>query len=336
MDVIKIIGTPLYQWELGRKISISTPEHTIINRVEFSHTGDTESLVVKPRVEDGQMVADIPNIMLQSGHYINVYLSYSDENLLETATYNILSVMKRLKPSDYVYTETEVLNYTSLEARVAKLEKGGVPGGGEIDPEAIKEAIDEYLEENPLDSKPIKGVDYFTPEEVQEIAEQAAQMVEVPEGGGDKWELINQFSLTETAMSVAINKDLDGNAFRLKKMSLHMYLPQIVGANGNTLTSTYANFQINGIDIKWIGPTTVWTSGHIRFIIEAVGDYIYVSCNKGQANDRNVMAGVGNYLFKKSGTNGEIRSFVWSIFDPNENKPSAMAGATFEAWGVRA
>lgn len=31
---------------------------------------------------------------------------------------------------------------------------------------------------------PVKGTDYFTTEEVQEIAEQAAGMVEVPEGGG--------------------------------------------------------------------------------------------------------------------------------------------------------
>lgn len=176
MGVIKIIGTPLYQWELGRKISISTSEHTIINKVEFSHDGDTESLVVKPRVENDQMVVDIPNIMLLSGHYIHVYISYSDENLLETVAYDILPVIKRPKPSDYVYTETEVESYAELEARVAELEKLGG-----LDPETIKEAIDEYLTENPLDSKPIKGVDYFTPEEVQEIAEQAAQMVEVPE-----------------------------------------------------------------------------------------------------------------------------------------------------------
>lgn len=31
---------------------------------------------------------------------------------------------------------------------------------------------------------PAKGVDYFTPEEIQEIAEQAAGMVDIPEGGG--------------------------------------------------------------------------------------------------------------------------------------------------------
>ena len=72
-----------------------------------------------------------------------------------------------------------------------------VSGGGEVDPEAIKEAVDEYLLENPpaqgepgkdgsdgkdgADGKtPVKGVDYFTPAEVQEIAEQAAGLVEIP------------------------------------------------------------------------------------------------------------------------------------------------------------
>lgn len=39
-------------------------------------------------------------------------------------------VVKRTKPADYIYTETEVLNYKDLEARVAALEEGE---GVEID-----------------------------------------------------------------------------------------------------------------------------------------------------------------------------------------------------------
>ena len=148
MGVIKIIGTPLYQWELGRKISISTSEHTIINKVEFSHDGDTESLVVKPRVENDQMVVDIPNIMLLSGRYIHVYISYSDENLLETVAYDILPVIKRPKPSDYVYTETEVLTWESLDERIKKLEKS--TGGADISKEDIQDAVNEYLDNNPV------------------------------------------------------------------------------------------------------------------------------------------------------------------------------------------
>lgn len=68
---------------------------------------------------------------------------------------------------------------------------GNVPGA--IDPEAIKGAVDEYLAENPpaqgepgKDGQdgytPQKGIDYFTLDEIQEVAEQAAQMVEVPTG----------------------------------------------------------------------------------------------------------------------------------------------------------
>jgi hypothetical protein len=38
---------------------------------------------------------------------------------------------------------------------------------------------------NDLANKPEKGIDYFTPEVVQEIAEQAAKLVEVPSGGID-------------------------------------------------------------------------------------------------------------------------------------------------------
>jgi hypothetical protein len=59
-----------------------------------------------------------------------------------------------------------------------------IPGG--IDTETIKEAVNDFLAENPPaqgepGKTPVKGEDYFTPEEVQEIAEQAAEMVEVPD-----------------------------------------------------------------------------------------------------------------------------------------------------------
>lgn len=55
----------------------------------------------------------------------------------------------------------------------------GVPGTNGIDgKDGVngKDGTDGYT--------PVKGVDYFTPEEVQGIAEQAAGMVDVPEGGG--------------------------------------------------------------------------------------------------------------------------------------------------------
>ena len=119
--------TPLYQWERGRKISMSVSAHTTINRVEFSQTGHKESLLVKPREENGAMVADVPDILLQSGDYIRVYLSYMDEDLMETTAHRTLTVIKRPKPTDYVYTETEVKTWEDLDARIKEIEENGKP-----------------------------------------------------------------------------------------------------------------------------------------------------------------------------------------------------------------
>lgn len=59
----------------------------------------------------------------------------------------------------------------------------------EIPPEAVEDAVNEYLELNPpaqgapgRDGKtPVKGLDYFTSSDVQEIADQAAALVKVPD-----------------------------------------------------------------------------------------------------------------------------------------------------------
>lgn len=86
--------------------------------VQFAHMGDAEALNVEPREENGIIVADIPNILLQSGQKIAVFLVDVNENKVETTTHAVLPVIPRPRPTDYVYTETEVLSWQALEARV--------------------------------------------------------------------------------------------------------------------------------------------------------------------------------------------------------------------------
>lgn len=150
MITIKVIGSPLYQWELGRKISISLPKDNSINRVEFSQDGYAETLLVKPYKEGGALVADIPNILLQKGGYMRVYLSYFDEKLRETTADRNFFVINRPKPSDYIYTETEVWSYEALEKRMEELENN-------LD-EQVESSIEEYLKENPIGG----GVEFET------------------------------------------------------------------------------------------------------------------------------------------------------------------------------
>lgn len=151
----------------------------------------------------------------------------------------------------------------NINAQVYKGQVIVIPGGGGggISPEAIKEAVDEYLEANPpaqgapgkdgADGKdgkdgytPVKGVDYFTPAEVEEIAAQAAEMVEVPEtlpnpnalsftgavegsydgskplsieipqGGGEEWKRLFRTEVTESVEHIIISQDEDGNPFK--------------------------------------------------------------------------------------------------------------------------
>ena len=142
---VKVLGSPLYQWEMGRKIKITPPANTKVDRVDFSRSLDSDALPVIPYDENGVIVANIPNVLLQSGDPIFVYLVYCGEDCVETTASYVLSVIKRPKPADYVYTETEVKAWESLEQRIKVLESGGAS------PDAIENAVKEYLEEHPIE-----------------------------------------------------------------------------------------------------------------------------------------------------------------------------------------
>jgi hypothetical protein len=117
----------------------------------------------------------------------------------------------------------------NINAQVFKGQVIIIPGGGggDIDPEAIKEAVDEYLEANPpaqgapgkdgADGKdgytPVKGVDYFTPAEVEEIAAQAAEMVEVPDSGGN----VDQSQIAQAVANYLTQNPVTGGMTKTEK-----------------------------------------------------------------------------------------------------------------------
>ena len=109
----------LYQWDLNRQVKITLPEGLEANEVHFAHQRDKEALVVRIKEQDGVHVADIPNILLQSNQAIKVWLVKDTRTLYGTN----LVVIERIKPSDYIYTETEILRYELLKIRIENLEK---------------------------------------------------------------------------------------------------------------------------------------------------------------------------------------------------------------------
>lgn len=87
------------------------------------------------------MIADVPNILLQEDWDITVYAF--DQDYTEYS--QIIKVIPRTKPDDYVYTETEVLNYNTLSERINEVEAN------------IGQEVQDYLEENPVQA-PVQSV----------------------------------------------------------------------------------------------------------------------------------------------------------------------------------
>ncbi len=178
MSQFAIIGTPLYQWETGRKLKVVPLRGMSIDSVHFSNYGDTTALVVKPKEENGAFIADIPNVLLQDDQNIVVYSVNVSEDKTETIRECVFPVRKRAKPSNYIYTETEVLTYKALEEGVKKLEEEGTGG---VDEGQVKEAIKDYLIENPIEESDPTVPDWAT--QPQKPTYTAKEVGAIPKGG---------------------------------------------------------------------------------------------------------------------------------------------------------
>ena len=115
-----------YQWDSNQKVIIDEPTAT---EVHYCNRTDDCSLVCEIYEEGGLRVANVPNILLQNDWDIRVYIYCSDYTKIEKR----FSVVRRSKPADYVYTETELKNYNTLENRVYALEDEDIKLNRRID-----------------------------------------------------------------------------------------------------------------------------------------------------------------------------------------------------------
>lgn len=104
----------LTQWDKDRKVIVTGFEGGA--EVHFASPGDDHGAYVVELV-DGE--AAVPNILLTMAGVINVYVYPADRTAFAAA----LPVMAREKPDDYIYTETEVLSYKTLDEKIGDLAK---------------------------------------------------------------------------------------------------------------------------------------------------------------------------------------------------------------------
>jgi hypothetical protein len=113
--------------------------------VHFCNRTNDCSLVCETYVEDGVTVVDVPNILLQTNWRIHAY-AYDGSH---TKHEDVFDVVKRTKPADYVYTETDIFT--------------------------VEEVVDKAVK----DIAPQKGIDYWTEEDKAEIVAELAEDIPV-------------------------------------------------------------------------------------------------------------------------------------------------------------
>lgn len=112
----------LYQWDVDQRLEVVNSD---VLEVHFSNAVIGAALVCEVYEEDGRRFANIPNVLLQQAWAIQAHGCCE----LRVRDVQVIRVVRREKPADYVYTETEVKRYEDLDKRITALEENGGGGG---------------------------------------------------------------------------------------------------------------------------------------------------------------------------------------------------------------
>ena len=132
----------LWQFDTGRTLTVDTD----CSQVHFSNKVFGRSIDVN--VADG--VAIIPDVLLQTDKDLNVWAFSGTAENGYTKISKTFKVNRRNKPADYVFTPPDQTSLEEIKERVSYLESMQDPG-------AIKNAVEDYLEKNPVEA-PVQSV----------------------------------------------------------------------------------------------------------------------------------------------------------------------------------
>lgn len=107
-----------YQWDLNQKIT--SEKFKVGDEIHFHNIRQSEALVVLAYEFDGKVVADVPNILLSTPLPIHAYVYVTEDTASKTIYEKIFTVEQRAKPSDYVYSETELYTITTAVNKALK------------------------------------------------------------------------------------------------------------------------------------------------------------------------------------------------------------------------
>lgn len=190
----------LWQWDTNRKLTVDAE----CSQVHFSNKVFGRSIDVD--VVDGAAI--IPDILLQDDKELSTWVFVGTPENGYTKISKVFKVNRRNKPADYVFTPTDQTTLGELVERLDKIEESQ-------DPDAIKNVVDDYLANNPVE---IEETDPTVPEwakqpekpsyTAEEVGALPADTV-IPEIPAIPAKLPNPYPLTFTG---AVGATYDGSA----------------------------------------------------------------------------------------------------------------------------
>ena len=110
----------LYQWDKNQKIAISGMGLTVAPEIRFTNEILGKSIVRQSRLEDGVIIANVPNSLLQHRYKIRAYIGVYEGDAFNTIEIIDIPVIAQARPLDYVLTDgdEEVYSFNALEHKI--------------------------------------------------------------------------------------------------------------------------------------------------------------------------------------------------------------------------
>lgn len=115
----------LYQWDTGRLIEVYPVDNYKVDEIHVFNGTTKFAPVLETWIDEknGRTYAKIPDVLLQSDNNMDIYAVMSNDLGEHTQKHINVAVLRRAKPEDYVYTETELETWKKLEKRIKELEE---------------------------------------------------------------------------------------------------------------------------------------------------------------------------------------------------------------------
>lgn len=113
----------LYQWDKNRTLVIDGLNLDVAPEIHFTNASMDKAIVRQSTLENGSVIVDIPNSLLQQAHTIRAYIGIYEGDTFKTIEVIDIPIITREKPSDYTISDTdeEIYSFKALENQIANI-----------------------------------------------------------------------------------------------------------------------------------------------------------------------------------------------------------------------